>query len=47
MKDFIATGDVNECVNDGYKNVSNYVVSATLPLEGIRAMLARRGQRQE
>jgi hypothetical protein len=43
VKDFIATGDVNECVNDGYKNVSNYVVSATLPLEGIRAMLARRG----
>lgn len=42
VRDFITTGDVNECVNDGYKNVSNYVVSATLPLEGIRAMMARR-----
>lgn len=41
VRDFITTGDVNECVNDGYKNVSNYLVSATLPLEGIRAMVAR------
>jgi hypothetical protein len=45
VKDFIATGDVNECINDGYKNVSNYVASSTLPLEGIRAMLARRSHR--
>ena len=45
VKDFIATGDVNECVNDGYKNVANYVVSAALPLEGIRALQDRRGPR--
>lgn len=42
VSDFISTHDVNECVNDGYRNAPNYVVSATLPLEGIRAMLARR-----
>ncbi|MCC6442099.1 MAG: hypothetical protein IT210_01440 [Armatimonadetes bacterium] len=40
--DFRETGDVNECVNDRYKNVPNYVVSAALPLDGIRAMEARR-----
>lgn len=39
---FIATRDENECVNDGYANVSHYVDSATLPLAGIRAMLQRR-----
>jgi len=43
--DFIRTGDENECVNDGYANVAHYVASATLPLDGIRAMLARRKQR--
>jgi glycogen debranching enzyme len=42
VRDFIEQGDINECVNDGYKNVSRYVVSATLPLEGIRAMMAGR-----
>ena len=46
VRDFIATGDVNECVNHDYRNVPGYVVSAALPLEGIRAMQARRrGQR--
>ena len=39
VRDFIATGDENECVNDGYANVSHYVASTTLPLEGIRAMV--------
>ncbi len=47
VRDFIESGDVNECVNDGYKNVARYVVSATLPLEGIRAMMARRSARQD
>jgi hypothetical protein len=42
VRDFIEQGDVNECVNDGYKNVSRYVVSASLPLEGIQAMITRR-----
>ena len=42
VQDFIDTGDVNECVNDGYANVSRYVVSATLPLDGIRIMMRRR-----
>jgi hypothetical protein len=46
VRDFIETGDINECVNDGYRNVSRYVVSATLPLEGIQAMMARRSARQ-
>jgi len=45
VNDFIAHGDVNECINDGYANVPDYVVSAALPLEGIRAMLARRAER--
>jgi hypothetical protein len=40
--DFIRTKDENECVNDGYSNVSHYVASATLPLAGIQAMLAAR-----
>jgi hypothetical protein len=42
VRDFIDRHDVNECVNDRYHNVSSYVVSATLPLEGIRAMQVRR-----
>lgn len=45
VRDFIATRDENECVNDGYANVSHYVASTTLPLEGIRAMVARRGRK--
>jgi hypothetical protein len=45
VDDFIATGDASECINDGHKNTPNYVVSTTLPLEGIRAMLARRARR--
>src|SRR5579859_2095472 len=32
----------NECVNDGYSNVSHYVASVALPLAGIRAMQQRR-----
>ncbi len=42
VQDFIATGDENECVNDGYKNVSHYVASVALPLGGLRAMQQRR-----
>ncbi len=42
VRDFINSGDENECVNDGYANVSHYVASTTLPLAGIRVMLARR-----
>jgi glycogen debranching enzyme len=42
VNDFIATHDENECVNDGYAHVSHYLVSATLPLAGIRAMQAAR-----
>jgi glycogen debranching enzyme len=42
VRDFIKTGDENECINDGYANVSHYVASTTLPLDGIGAMLARR-----
>ncbi len=42
VRDFMEQEDVNECINDGYRNVSRYVASAALPLEGIRAMLARR-----
>ena len=45
VRDFIATGDENECVNDGYANVSHYVASVALPLDGIRAMRARREAR--
>jgi hypothetical protein len=45
VRDFIATGDENECVNDDYANVSHYVVSTTLPLAGVRAMLARRADK--
>jgi pimeloyl-ACP methyl ester carboxylesterase len=40
----IIRADVNECVNDGYHNASKYVASAALPLEGIRAMQARRAK---
>ena len=46
VRDFIATGDENECINDGYANVSHYVASTSLPLEGIRAMLNRRTVRR-
>ncbi len=42
VRDFIETRDENECVNDGYANVSHYIASVALPLDGIRAMLARR-----
>ena len=42
VRDFIATGDENECVNDGYANVSHYLASVALPLDGIRAMQTRR-----
>jgi hypothetical protein len=42
VRDFICTGDENECVNDGYANVSHYVASVTLPLDGIRALQHRR-----
>jgi hypothetical protein len=42
VRDFIATGDENECVNDGYKGVSHYVASVTLPLAAIGAMQRRR-----
>jgi len=44
VRDFIVTGDENECVNDGYKNVSHYVAGVALPLEGIRAMKKRDGR---
>lgn len=42
VRDFITTGDENECVNDGYSNVSHYIASVALPLAGIRAMQQRR-----
>ena len=42
VRDFITTGDENECVNDGYSNVSRYVASVALPLAGILAMEQRR-----
>ena len=38
-------GDENECINDGYANVSHYVASVALPLDGIGAMLSRRSAR--
>ncbi len=46
VRDFIRTGDENECVNDGYANVSHYVASTTLPLDGIRALVPKRGRPQ-
>jgi hypothetical protein len=42
VRDFIEAGDVNECINDNYANVPQYVASAALPLAGIRAVLQRR-----
>jgi hypothetical protein len=45
VDDFIATRDENECINDGYSNVSHYIASTTLPLAGIDAMLAARKNR--
>ena len=45
VRDFITTGDENECVNDGYANVSHYVASVALPLAGIRALQQRREAR--
>ena len=45
VRDFITSGDENECVNDGYANVSHYVASVALPLAGIRAMEQRRADR--
>jgi len=42
VRDFVRTGDENECINDGYVNVSHYVASVALPLAGIRAMQRRR-----
>jgi hypothetical protein len=45
VRDFITTGDENECVNDGYSNVSHYVASVALPLAGIQAMQQRRAHR--
>jgi hypothetical protein len=42
--DFIRTGDVNECINDNYANISEYVVSASLPLAGIRRIINERRQ---
>lgn len=42
VRDFISTGDENECINDGYANVSHYIASVALPLDGIRAMEERR-----
>lgn len=42
VRDFIATKDETECINDSYTNVSHYLASVTLPLDGIRAMIARR-----
>jgi len=47
VRDFIATGDENECINDGYQNVSHYVASVALPLDGVRAMRARRAARMQ
>ncbi len=41
VNDFIKTGDVNECVNDNYANVPEYIDSAALPLEGIRRIITR------
>lgn len=46
VRDFVATGDENECVNDDYANVSHYVASVALPLEGIREMQNRHGHPQ-
>lgn len=42
VRDFVRIGDENECVNDGYVNVSHYVASVALPLDGIRVLQARR-----
>lgn len=42
VNDFIATGDENECINDGYANVPHYMDSVALPLDGIRKMMRRR-----
>ncbi len=44
VRDFIIQKDVNECVIGDRKNVPHYIVSATLPLEGIRAMQMRRAR---
>lgn len=41
VNDFIKTGDVNECINDNYANVPEYIDSAALPLEGIHRIIAR------
>jgi hypothetical protein len=41
VADFQAHG-VYECINEGYTNVPEYIVSTTLPLAGIRAMVDRR-----
>jgi len=45
VRDFIATKDENECINDGYVNVSHYIASVALPLDGIRQMVNRRGRK--
>ena len=45
VHDFIISGDENECINDGYSNVSHYVASVSLPLAGVRALQQRRGIR--
>ena len=42
VRDFVGTGDENECINDGYANVSHYVASVASPLTGIHAMQQRR-----
>lgn len=47
VQDFIATGDENECVNDGYQGVSHYLASVALPLDGIDAMQKRRAARKK
>lgn len=47
VRDFITVGDENECVNEGYANVSHYVASAALPLAGIHAMQQRRANRAQ
>jgi hypothetical protein len=44
VHDFINSGDENECINDGYANVSHYLASTTLPLAGIRVLQARRNR---
>lgn len=45
VHEFIASNDVNEWINGTLRGQPHYVASASLPLEGIRAMLQRRASK--